>query len=262
MRAPSNRVLDAFGMTGTPVRLRGGEGRAWLVGDAVLKPSERPVEWNWLAEHLPTVRQEGFRLASPIRADDGRWVVHGWCAQRAVVGNHAVAGRWPDVLSVCEKFHRQVRDLPEPPFLLERRDPWSAGDRVAWGEAAPPAQPLILRLLEVSREVVLPSQLIHGDMSENVLFAEGHDPAIIDIAPYWRPAGFASAVVVADALCWRAADARELLQEVAHIEQFRQLFVRALIYRMTTTAEASKGRVDLERYRSAVDLALRLAADW
>jgi hypothetical protein len=98
-------------------------------------------------------------------------------------------------------------------------------------------------------------------MSENVLFAEEHEPAIIDITAYWRPAGLASAVIVADAICWRAADARELLAAVAHIEEFPQLFLRALIYRMTTTVEVSRRAGDLEGYRSAVDLALELAKD-
>jgi uncharacterized protein (TIGR02569 family) len=258
---PPGQVLAAFGAAGRPARLAGGQGRAWLVGNTVFKPCEMPEEWNWLAQHLPRVRQEGFRLAPSIRANDGRWVVDGWCAQGAVVGSHPVEGRWLDVLSACERFHGQVRDLPKPPFLLHRTDPWAVGDRVAWGEALPPDYPSILRLLEATRKILLRPQFIHGDMTENVLFAEGHEPAVIDIAPYWRPAGFASAVVVADAICWRAADARELLAAVAHIEEFPQLFVRALIYRMTTTAEVSRKATDLGGYRSAVDLALRLAKD-
>jgi uncharacterized protein (TIGR02569 family) len=178
-----------------------------------------------------------------------------------MVGGHPVEGRWVDVLSACERFHREVRHLPEPPFLPDRRDPWSVGDRVAWEEAGSPEHPAILRLVEARRRVSLVPQFIHGDMSENVLFAAGHEPAIIDISPYWRPAGFASAVIVADAICWRAADARELLATVAHIDEFPQLFLRALIYRMTTTVEFSRRAADLDGYRSAVDLALQLAKD-
>ena len=98
-------------------------------------------------------------------------------------------------------------------------------------------------------------------MSENVLFAEGQDPAVIDISPYWRPAGFASAVVVADAICWRAADPEVLLDAVAGVEDFPQLLVRALIYRMTTTVESARGAGNLEGYQPAVDLALRLVDD-
>ncbi|WP_327326924.1 hypothetical protein OG735_33755 [Streptomyces sp. NBC_01210] len=40
-----------------------------------------------------------------------------------------------------------------------------------------------------------------------VLFEPGLPPAIIDWPPYWRPAGWASAVVAVDALCWYEAEA-------------------------------------------------------
>ena len=257
---PSDQVLRAFGLSGLPERLKGGEGRAWLAGNAVVKPCDARAEWSWLAEHMPTVRQEGFRLAAPLRAFDGRWVVDGWCAQTTIAGSHPADGRWAEVLLACERFHRAVQHLPRPPFLGARTDPWAVGDRVAWEEAAPPAHQPIRQLADVRRKVLLRPQLLHGDMTENVLFAEGHDPAVIDIAPYWRPAGFASAVVVADAICWRAADPEEVLDAVVHVEEFPQLLVRALIYRMTTTVESSKAGADLEGYEFAVDLALRLAS--
>jgi hypothetical protein len=38
-----------------------------------------------------------------------------------------------------------------------------------------------------------------------VLFHDGLPPAIIDFTPYWRPVGYASAIVVADALVWEGA---------------------------------------------------------
>ena len=47
---------------------------------------------------------------------------------------------------------------------------------------------------------------MHGDLTGNVLFARGLPPAVIDFSPYWRPVGFASAVVVGDALLWEGAD--------------------------------------------------------
>jgi hypothetical protein len=75
--------------------------------------------------------------------------------------------------------------------------------------------------------------VIHGDLTGNVLFAPGVAPAIIDLAPYWRPPAFASAIVVADALVWEGADAT-LLEAVAHVERFEQYLLRALVYRAVT----------------------------
>lgn len=255
---PPVGVLRAFGIEDPPGRLEGGQGRAWIAGDVVLKPCDAPEEWSWLAVHLPTVRPEGFRLASAVEAEDGSWVVDGWCAQRRVPGSHPDGPRWVEVLAVCERLDRALRVLPRPSFLDIRDDPWTRGDLAAWGEAPAPDHPLVAKLVAARRGVGLDSQLVHGDMAENVLFAEGRPPAVIDVSPYWRPAGFASAVVVADAVCWRRADPAILLQAAAHLAEFPQLLVRALIYRMTTSVELAVGRPDLEGYRPAVDLALRL----
>lgn len=71
---------------------------------------------------------------------------------------------------------------------------------------------------------------MHGDLTGNVLFADGLAPAIIDFSPYWRPAPFASAVVVADALLWEGADER-LLRAFESEPDFAQYLLRALIYR-------------------------------
>ena len=38
---------------------------------------------------------------------------------------------------------------------------------------------------------------MHGDLTGNVLFAEGLPPAILDLSLYFRPPGFATAVVLA-----------------------------------------------------------------
>ena len=101
----------------------------------------------------------------------------------------------------CERFHRCARHLPRPPFLDARTDPWSVGDRVAWGKASPPNFEPIQLLSNAKREIALEPQYVHGYVTENVLLVEGQDLAIIDLASYWHSAGFASAVVVADAIC-------------------------------------------------------------
>lgn len=55
-------------------------------------------------------------------------------------------------------------------------------------------------LLAAVRPVRLPSQLVHGDIAGNVLFAAGQSPAVIDFSPYWRPPGYALAVAAVDLL--------------------------------------------------------------
>jgi len=88
-------------------------------------------------------------------------------------------------------------------------------------------------LVAALRPVRVPSQLIHGDLTGNVLFDDAQPPAIIDFSPYWRPPAYASAIVAADALVWERAD-RQVLDAVAHISDFGQYLVRALIFRSVT----------------------------
>jgi uncharacterized protein (TIGR02569 family) len=260
---PSKQVFAAFGRAEKPVRLSGGRGLAWRVGDLVFKPADLGPELEWQAEFLPSVRADGFRLTLPQRAADGALVVDGWTAWSYLPGEHR-PGRWAEVIAVGERFHQALAGLPRPAFIAARSDPWAIGDRVAWGEAA--LDPYVhveqaARLADVLEPVNANGQLVHGDLTGNVLFDDALPPAVIDLSLYWRPPAFASAIVVADALVWEGADER-LLAAVAHLDPFGQFLARALLYRIVAAVEGgfeATGRDFEDRYRPAVDLAVMLA---
>ena len=255
-------MVDAFGGEWPATRLVGGTGRSWRAGDIVLKPTDRWIaELQWQVAVLGRLRSDGFRTSPPIPAFDGQLIVDGWYATTYLVGQHE-PGRWADIIVAGDAFHAAVAVEPRPTFLDERTDPWAIGDRVAWGElpASDSADARhISRLAAARRPVDAPAQVIHGDLTGNVLFADGVPPAIIDLSPYWRPAPFAAAIVVADALVWEGAD-ETLLSHVRHIDRFEQYLVRALIYRMVTDSIFDGGsRLTRERndpYRRAVEIAL------
>ncbi len=119
----------------------------------------------------------------------------------------------------------------------------------------------VARLAAARRPLDASDQLIHGDLIGNVLFAEGLPPAMIDLSPYWRPAPFAAAVVVADALVWEGADVA-LVAQTGHIDRFEQYLVRALIYRAITDWIIRRGeaiRPDQDDpYLPVVELAMEL----
>jgi uncharacterized protein (TIGR02569 family) len=262
--SPPPSVLSAFDLDGAPARLPGGRGRAWRVGDAVLKPLDQEVEEvEWQAALLESIEPGGFRVARPLRASSGALLVDGWVASTFLEGRHEP--RWAEVIAAGEVFHAAVARIPRPTFLDRRSSPWVEGDRVAWEEAPPPARedPLLARLLAARRPLGSPSQLIHGDLTENVLFAPHLPPAVIDLAPYWRPPAFASAVVVADALVWHGAGA-SILGSIAHVKHFGQFLVRALIYRLVTDRLFHPGQsippAEADPHVNAVDLACRLTA--
>jgi uncharacterized protein (TIGR02569 family) len=230
---PPAAVLAAFGVSAEPERLAGGRGTAWRCGELVLKPLDTSIEeLEWQGALFDRLECDGFRV-SRLRGSSA-----GWCAWEHVAGEHRERA-WPDVIAVGERFHAALARVPRPGFLDLRTNHWAIGDRVAWGEL--PAEGFadakhLSRLVEVRRPVdTSASRLVHGDLTGNVLFADGLPPAVIDFSPYWRPTGFASAIVVGDALLWGGADAG-LLNAVAHVDDFPQLLVRALILRAVVDA--------------------------
>jgi uncharacterized protein (TIGR02569 family) len=240
---------------------------SWLAGDVVVKPVDvDPEELAWQARIFSRIPPAGFRLARPRRAADGSLCVDGWYATEYVTGTHQ-ARRWAEIIAVGERFHAALHGIPRPSFLDQRAGRWAISDRVAWGEI-PASQFSHVRhlpeLVSVLRPVTAPSQLIHGDLTGNVLFHARQPPAIIDFSPYWRPAAYASAIVIADALVWEGAD-RQVLDAVTHRGGFGQYLVRALIFRAVTDwifsqEQPANSAAQPDPWERAVTIACQLAA--
>ncbi|MCU1483609.1 MAG: aminoglycoside phosphotransferase [Actinomycetia bacterium] len=225
---PPPSVLDAWAVTDAQP-LAGGQGEAFRAGSLVLKPAGEPVPAEWLAATLDGLAvADDLRVVRPVRSMAGRWVVDGWAAWRWLGGEHG-PGRWDDVLDVSARFHRAVADVPWSSAMVASHR-WAVADRVAWGEldAALPEQ--VQPLLERRRPVDLPRQLVHGDLGGNVLFHDVLPPAVIDVSPFWRPVGYADAVVVADAVAW-GGGGDELVERLLR-DQGEQLLLRALLFRV------------------------------
>ncbi|ATL33064.1 phosphotransferase [Streptomyces formicae] len=262
---PSASVLAAFGAAGTPVPLAGGQGRSVRVGGFVFKPTDEhehddEVEWaTSVFEHLAS--NGGFRVPKPLRAVDGRGAVEGWSAHEFLAGEPGPQGRWSDVLDAGRTFHAAVRHVPRPDFLALRTHPWAVGDRAAWEEREVDVIDDLVEpyatLRELRRPVRATPQLIHGDLTGNVLFAAGEAPAVIDFSPYWRPPEFADAVVVVDGLLWFDPPPH-LVTSAGDAPDWQQLLIRALIFRLVaqsglagTSGRSSAG--ERERYLRAIE---------
>ncbi|MDK1475674.1 phosphotransferase [Streptomyces sp. 549] len=235
---PPPSVLDAFAVGGTVVPLPGGRGLSVRVGNVVLKPvdgTEEEAEWAASVYERLLAGAGGFRVPRPLRAADGRSVVDGWTGCELLSGRPGPAGHWHEVLAAGRAFHAALSDVPCPAFLSRRTHPWAVADRVAWGEEETdvPAQLAdpYAALLALRRPVRLPVQLVHGDLTGNVLLAAGEPPGVIDFSPYWRPPVYAEAVVVADGLLWFDAP-RTLLARPGECPDWTQLLVRALLFRL------------------------------
>lgn len=247
---PPQSVLRAFGAKESPQPLPGGRGTSWVTGDLVLKPGADPVH-EWLAEALHDVSSDEFRLAAAVQTLHGTWSWEGWSATRWVEGaapDRATTSTWLHIIAVGRALHRAVADLHRPDCLEARDDWWAVADRVAWGEQGSQFLPEFVGLSERLRRAVEPlgpRQIVHADLTGNVLFSPTLPPAVIDLSPYWRPAEYAEGIVIADALCWHGAPASLLEQAGVSVAAV----ARALLFRMATTTQAvSVGgvRVDVE----------------
>ncbi|MFD3401992.1 TIGR02569 family protein [Kribbella sp. NPDC058693] len=263
MVGPSAEVLDAFALTEPAVLLPGGQGETWRSGSVVLKRAVS--ESVWRAEVLAKLPESSlFRVPRPVQSRTGEWVAFGWEGTELLAGATDVR-RQDEVLRAAEAFHAAVADLPRPDLLDGRSDPWSDGDRVAWGEQSYDGSPayveLVRPLVDAWRPVELVDQVVHGDLPGNVMFADGLPPAIIDWPVYWRPPSWASAVAVADALCWYGAEPG-LAARWSHLPEWGQMLIRALIYRMATDDLAGGAATWTEARRSGYAPVIELALSY
>ena len=273
---PPEAVLGAFGAAGPLERLAGGQGQTFRAGGVVLKRAGLAAEAELTGGLFERLGGPGFRVPRPVRALDGRFVQtgngsaetaptvgrgyrdgeDGWCAWEYVDAEHAGrnGGRWPETIAACRAFHDALAREPAGAWqgvFAVRSDPWSAADRLTFGEAheepLPAFEPLVRRLTARLRPLDAPSQLIHGDFTANVLFADGEPPCVIDFSPYWRPAAFALGVVVADAVAWAGADPviKELCGDVADFEQW---IVRGLLRRVWECEQHTRRGRDLSAH--------------
>lgn len=238
---PPEHVLTAFNAVGPDLeRLPGGRGRTWRVGNSVVKPVDEPVAASWLAGVLEQRPVPGVRIARPIRSTDGRWVVSGWTAHRFVAGSPAP--RFDEMRRTGQVLHDAIADVPEPRFLRNRSDLSGWADRLAWGEVLDTEErlghghgaTLYRELAAFRRPVTALSQLVHGDLLDQILFAGDADPAVVDLTPFWRPVGWATAVLAVDAVT-RGGAPIEVLGEWAAGPDWPQLVRRAALFRLAVS---------------------------
>ncbi len=252
LHSPPSSVLRAFGARPPAHLLVGGQGTSWRAGDLVLKPLEG-ASHGWTGETLERLTPLDLRLARPVRSTTGEWTVKGWAASRFAIGGSADLSQPKASVSVVEAgraLHRLLGRVPCPPFLVRRRDVWAVADRVAWGEQEAIFRP---ELHEVAQRLLAqPSpggapQIVHGDLSGNVLLAPGLPPAVIDFSWYWRPTAYAEGIVVADALCWHGADE----STIALVDVPTEAVARGLLFRVATTNLMARDGGDIHIKREA-----------
>ncbi len=243
--APPTDVLDLFAVPEDPRPLQGGQGHSVVAGDLVLSPGRDAATCAWLnpvlarlAVELDTTKPRALRIAMPIPSRDGRWVVDGWGASRYEPDTHPCRDLGVLVATGRLLHARLASAQPSPPDgIRDRTDRWARAERAAFvatgGRGIPLtyAGPLVADLVTRLDDTDLgPDQLVHADLAGNVLLDARGTPVVIDVAPYWRPALWAEAVCVLDAVLWHGADAGVMAQWTDGTR--RQAMLRAALFRL------------------------------
>lgn len=257
---PDKELLDAFGCKGEARLLLEGEGRSYLAGDIVLKPIDNIEEAIWTADLMDTIVENGFRVARPVRAKNGSWVYQNWTAFKYLEGQ-ASKQRAREKFEVAQNFQKALAGSSRPAFLETKVNPYVTADRMVWGKQiltmSEQLKPFLTPLISKLKPIELDEQLIHGDMTGNILFHETLPPAVIDMTPYWHPAKYAEAIIAVDAIVWDGAD-DTLLDMLDNTSEMNQLLLRAAIWRIKITdeffLEGEKKSLDSENYRHFFEL--------
>ena len=219
----------------------------------------------WLADRLSAVEEQGFRIARPVAALDGRWILaDGWAAWTFVEGRPAESEDVPEVIAAMQVLHRALGQIEKHPLLEENTSAWGVAHRRFWARSVEGVHPRLAGLVGAlyacyERLPPLPCQLIHGDLNaENVLLAPGCPPGFVDYTPFWAPAGFAVAMF-ANWIGPRKGDL-SVLRTFEDIPHFHQLLLRAAV-RMLWVVSELEGVGDWENApeKRAAELVLELS---
>ena len=248
MAPPPPHVLDLFAVPDALTPLPGGQGGSVLAGDLVLSPGRDVVVEAWLSPVLARFAYEldmlpsrrGFRVAMPVPARDGEWVVDGWAASRYEPGTTACHDLRV-LLAAGRLLHARFASLVDrrPAVVAGRTDRWARAERLAFGEGPPTdddaalpdlARRLLTELATSDARDLGPDQLVHADLAGNVLLDGAGAAVVIDVAPAWRPQRWAEAVCVLDAVLWHGAPTSALADWRTGVA--RQAMLRALVFRL------------------------------
>ncbi len=246
-------MLDLFAVPDDVRPVPGGSGRSVVAGDLVLSPVSDPTARASVSPVLarfavaldeePGRSLRDLRLAVPVPARDGSWVVEGWAASRYepdTVACHDLA-----VLRAAGRLlhARLASAVPRRPSWLEGTDDRrSHAESVAFGEAEADVAATadsVLSLLDrvaAAREGVVvqgdlgPDQLVHVALDGHLMIDPDGAPVVHDVTPAWRPAQWADALCVLDGVLARRASTDVL-------DEFRagrplEAMLRAVVFRL------------------------------
>jgi uncharacterized protein (TIGR02569 family) len=246
----SEEVLHSFNLNGKIIPLSGGQNTSVRVNNAVLKPVEDVTEsYEWLLMVINNIKPKGYRLSKPIKSSKGTFVSSGWVCTKFERGEE-VKGRIKEKLQVSRLFHYDLSNIKIRDDFSQTANPWVMAHRIAWQKDELPKEihTKIRKILnELLQKLRLKEhynlQLVHADLSGNILFDDVLDPLIIDFSPTIAPVEYAEAILVCDCIAWQGSMISEIELLPKHTD-IKEMIMRAVIFRLAVEAIFSKNKLD------------------
>ncbi len=236
-----NDILDAFNLNGEVNLLEGGQNTSFRIKNAVLKPVGDNVQFcEWVLNVIYNINPHGYRLSKPIKSNNGKFVYKGWCCTRYEPGEHR-KGNVKQKLEVARLLHH---DLADTNFtnIPNSDNPWSKSQRIAWQNESLPqniSKKAFKILQEMLSKVKLKEnykvQIVHSDLSGNILFDKALTPLIIDFSPTIAPVEYAEAILLCDSIAWEESPPSEI-ELICHSEFNVEMILRAVIFRLSVAS--------------------------
>ncbi|MBN1649154.1 MAG: hypothetical protein JW874_14045 [Spirochaetales bacterium] len=217
-------------------KLDGGSSDVFRAGGIVIKPIHEIQKYSWSAGTLSGISFDGIRYSMPVRSKNGNWTENGYGATRYLPGIFC-RNRISEKIEAARIFHQYLKDIEKPDDSGFWNSPYDYANSFSWGGCELPVnvpekpRGIIAELISYRKNIDLPVQLIHSDLSGNILF-DNEDPLIIDFSPAYYPAEYAIAILLADSVAWHG-QGTEILNfcEIDKIT-WVQLVLRALLFRI------------------------------
>ncbi len=233
------KVIDAFCDSKDFEPLEGGQGDSIKAGNLVLKPADNESYTITIAKIWNSLNPSGYKIAKHVLSKKGNFIEMGYSATE-YLNIHEKPLALNEKLAVSKSFHKNLKEL-NVKTLPFSDDPWTNANKILWKNeraedyVSEQSLDFVKNILASLSKIDDEYQLIHADLSGNILFDENNFPVVIDFSPTIVPVKFADSIIVADSIAWQNAPLSSL-KLLEPIHEYKKYVKYAIAFRIITAS--------------------------